>query len=116
MVIFDGVPVPALTQGNFILINTLAPNLPLRPSGTIKRRESRPTVTAGATLTSRRSSPRMRSISAHCSSSRSGLRPRASLKVSPSITTIANKTPGPMKFARLKRSADVRRNGWLQMN
>ena len=33
-VIFDRVPVPALTQGNFIFINTLPPNLPLRLTGT----------------------------------------------------------------------------------
>ena len=33
VVIFDRVPVPALTRGNFILINTLAPNLPLQFQG-----------------------------------------------------------------------------------
>jgi uncharacterized membrane protein/uncharacterized protein with von Willebrand factor type A (vWA) domain len=33
LVIFDRVPVPALTQGNFILINTVAPNLPLQVQG-----------------------------------------------------------------------------------
>jgi Ca-activated chloride channel family protein len=33
VVIFDRVPVPALTQGNFILINTVAPNLPLQIQG-----------------------------------------------------------------------------------
>jgi Ca-activated chloride channel homolog len=36
VVIFDRVPVPALAQGNFILINTLAPNLPLRLDGAVK--------------------------------------------------------------------------------
>jgi Ca-activated chloride channel homolog len=34
LVIFDRVPVPALNQGNYILINTLAPNLPLKIQGT----------------------------------------------------------------------------------
>ena len=33
LVIFDRVPVPALTQGNFILINTVAPNLPMQVQG-----------------------------------------------------------------------------------
>ncbi|MET0500725.1 MAG: VWA domain-containing protein, partial [Candidatus Binatia bacterium] len=33
VVIFDRVPVPALKQGNFILIDTLAPNLPLQMLG-----------------------------------------------------------------------------------
>ena len=33
LVIFDRVPVPTLTQGNFILINTVAPNLPLQVQG-----------------------------------------------------------------------------------
>jgi Mg-chelatase subunit ChlD len=33
LVIFDRVPVPVLTQGNFILINTVAPNLPLQAQG-----------------------------------------------------------------------------------
>jgi Mg-chelatase subunit ChlD len=33
LVIFDRVPVPPLTQGNFILINTVAPNLPLQIQG-----------------------------------------------------------------------------------
>jgi Ca-activated chloride channel homolog len=33
LVIFDRVPVPALKQGNYILINTLAPNLPLQIQG-----------------------------------------------------------------------------------
>ena len=33
LVIFDRVPVPELTQGNFILINTVAPNLPLQVQG-----------------------------------------------------------------------------------
>jgi Ca-activated chloride channel homolog len=33
VVIFDRVPAPVLTQGNFILINTLAPNLPLQLQG-----------------------------------------------------------------------------------
>ena len=33
VVIFDRVPVPALAQGNFILINTVAPNLPLQIQG-----------------------------------------------------------------------------------
>lgn len=36
VVIFDSVPAPQLAQGNFILINTVAPNLPLRLQGTIK--------------------------------------------------------------------------------
>jgi Ca-activated chloride channel homolog len=36
VVIFDRVPAPELTHGNFILINTLAPNLPLRQNGTVK--------------------------------------------------------------------------------
>jgi Ca-activated chloride channel family protein len=36
VVIFDSVPAPQLTQGNFILINTLAPNLPLRLQGAVK--------------------------------------------------------------------------------
>ena len=30
VVIFDRVPVPALTQGNFILIDAVAPNLPIQ--------------------------------------------------------------------------------------
>jgi Ca-activated chloride channel family protein len=33
LVIFDRVPVPALKHGNYILINTLAPNLPLQIQG-----------------------------------------------------------------------------------
>ncbi len=33
LVIFDRVPVPALAQGNFILIDTVAPNLPLQIKG-----------------------------------------------------------------------------------
>jgi Ca-activated chloride channel homolog len=33
LVIFDRVPAPALTQGNFILINTVGPNLPLQVQG-----------------------------------------------------------------------------------
>ena len=33
LVIFDRVPVPTLTEGNFILINTVAPNLPLQVQG-----------------------------------------------------------------------------------
>jgi len=33
VVIVDRVPVPQLTQGNFILIDTLAPNLPVRSQG-----------------------------------------------------------------------------------
>ena len=33
LVVFDRVPVPALTQGNFILINTVAPDLPLQVQG-----------------------------------------------------------------------------------
>jgi Ca-activated chloride channel homolog len=33
VVIFDRVPVPALTQGNFILIDTVAPNLPIELQG-----------------------------------------------------------------------------------
>ncbi|HEX6174962.1 MAG TPA: VWA domain-containing protein, partial [Candidatus Binatia bacterium] len=36
VVIFDSVPAPQLAQGNFILINTVAPNLPLRLQGTVK--------------------------------------------------------------------------------
>src|SRR5262245_22978941 len=36
VVIFDRVAAPALTQGNFILINTLAPNLPMERRGTIQ--------------------------------------------------------------------------------
>ncbi|HTN70928.1 MAG TPA: VWA domain-containing protein, partial [Methylomirabilota bacterium] len=35
-VIFDRVPVPVLTQGNFVLIGTLAPNLPLQIEGKVK--------------------------------------------------------------------------------
>jgi Ca-activated chloride channel family protein len=34
-VIFDRVPAPALARGNFILIDTIAPNLPLQRTGTI---------------------------------------------------------------------------------
>ncbi|MGH7886459.1 MAG: VWA domain-containing protein, partial [Candidatus Binatia bacterium] len=33
IVIFDRVAVPALTQGNYLLIDTVAPNLPIRPHG-----------------------------------------------------------------------------------
>src|SRR5262245_29515134 len=33
LVIYDRVPVPTLTQGNFILINTVAPNLPVQVQG-----------------------------------------------------------------------------------
>ena len=33
LVVFDRVPVPPLAQGNFILINTVAPNLPLQVQG-----------------------------------------------------------------------------------
>ncbi|MGB7951315.1 MAG: VWA domain-containing protein [Candidatus Binatia bacterium] len=36
VVIFDRVPVPALKQGNFLLIDTLAPNMPLQMQGRIK--------------------------------------------------------------------------------
>jgi hypothetical protein len=35
VVIFDRVTVPALTQGNFILIDTVAPNLPIQLQGKI---------------------------------------------------------------------------------
>jgi Ca-activated chloride channel family protein len=35
-VIFDRIPVPALTQGNFVLIDTVAPNLPVKVEGKIK--------------------------------------------------------------------------------
>lgn len=35
VVIFDRVPAPALTQGNFILIDTVAPKLPVRDQGRI---------------------------------------------------------------------------------
>ena len=35
VVIFDRVAAPALTRGNFILINTIAPNLPLERAGTM---------------------------------------------------------------------------------
>ena len=34
VIIFDRVAVPPLTQGNFLLIDTLAPNLPIQPRGT----------------------------------------------------------------------------------
>ena len=44
-VIFDRVPVPALTRGNYILIDTIAPNLPLKLRGAIRN----PTITAPAT-------------------------------------------------------------------
>ena len=37
IVIFDRVPVPALTQGNFILINTVAPNLSIDLQGKIQK-------------------------------------------------------------------------------
>lgn len=55
VVIFDSVPAPQLTQGNFILINTLAPNLPLRLHGAVKtpRIVSQPTkhpITEGLSL------------------------------------------------------------------
>ena len=36
LVIFDRVQVPALTQGNFILIDTIAPNLPIAVNGRVK--------------------------------------------------------------------------------
>lgn len=36
VVIFDRVAVPALTQGNFILIDTLAPNLPIELNGKLQ--------------------------------------------------------------------------------
>ncbi len=36
LVIFDRVPAPVLTQGNFILIHTSAPNLPLEITGTVR--------------------------------------------------------------------------------
>src|ERR1043166_8279284 len=36
VVIVDRLPVPALTRGNFILIDTVAPNLPIRPQGKVK--------------------------------------------------------------------------------
>ncbi|HSF57274.1 MAG TPA: vWA domain-containing protein, partial [Candidatus Binatia bacterium] len=36
VVIFDRVAAPALTHGNFILINTVAPNLPLQLQGKVK--------------------------------------------------------------------------------
>jgi Ca-activated chloride channel family protein len=42
--IFDRVPVPALTRGNYILINTVAPNLPLKLQGAIRN----PRITAPA--------------------------------------------------------------------
>ena len=35
-VIFDRVPVPNLTQGNFVLIDTVAPNLPIKLQGKVK--------------------------------------------------------------------------------
>lgn len=44
-VIFDRVAAPAVTQGNFIFINTLAPNLPLQPNGTVKN----PRITSSIT-------------------------------------------------------------------
>jgi Ca-activated chloride channel homolog len=37
VVIFDRVPVPRLAQGNFVLINTVAPNLPIQVRGKIER-------------------------------------------------------------------------------
>ncbi|MGH7826457.1 MAG: VWA domain-containing protein [Candidatus Binatia bacterium] len=37
VVIFDRVPPPALARGNFILINTIAPNLPLAVNGKLER-------------------------------------------------------------------------------
>jgi len=36
VVILDRVPVPPLTHGNFVLIDTVAPNLPVRRQGTIR--------------------------------------------------------------------------------
>ena len=36
MVVFDRVPAPAVTRGNFILIDTIAPNLPLQRIGTVQ--------------------------------------------------------------------------------
>jgi Ca-activated chloride channel homolog len=36
VVMFDRVPVPPLEQGNFILINTVAPNLPVRIEGKVE--------------------------------------------------------------------------------
>jgi Ca-activated chloride channel family protein len=36
VVMFDRVPVPPLAQGNFILINTVAPNLPLQIKGKVR--------------------------------------------------------------------------------
>ena len=55
VVIFDRVPAPPLVQGNFILINTLAPNLPLRSSGAVKSprivsQATKHPVTAGLSL------------------------------------------------------------------
>jgi Ca-activated chloride channel family protein len=55
VVIFDRVAVPALSQGNFILIDTLAPNLPLQHQGQISNPRVFPVVTkhpvtAGLTL------------------------------------------------------------------
>jgi len=44
-VIFDRVPVPALARGNYILINTIAPNLPLKLQGAIRN----PRITAPPT-------------------------------------------------------------------
>ncbi len=37
VVIFDRVPVPPLTAGNVVLINTLAPNLPIKLQGKVRR-------------------------------------------------------------------------------
>ncbi|HEY7168858.1 MAG TPA: VWA domain-containing protein [Candidatus Binatia bacterium] len=45
LIIFDRVPVPELSQGNFILIDTVAPNLPIRANGRVKT--PRITVTDG---------------------------------------------------------------------
>jgi hypothetical protein len=44
-VIFDRAPVPALVRGNYILIDTIAPNLPLKLQGAIRN----PTIAAPAT-------------------------------------------------------------------
>jgi len=44
-VIFDRVPVPALVRGNYILIATVAPNLPLKLQGALRN----PTITAPVT-------------------------------------------------------------------
>jgi Mg-chelatase subunit ChlD len=55
VLIFDRVAVPELTEGNLILINTVAPNLPLAIQGEVRRPQisaplARHPVTAGLTL------------------------------------------------------------------